>query len=216
MAADDRDICFVCGTPGADTRDHVLPECLFVPPRPNNLLTLPAHHGCHNQLHEEYFRNIAALLGSDSSGTANTLWEGKVARSLQRNRRLRDSLHTSLLKKVNLISSGGIWLRTAPGIRVDRDQFYPPLEKILRGLYKYHAGGYLHADTMLNWAINEPLKGGRLKIFRLSEPGLSYPDVFESRFGIASDDKTEISVWWLRFYQGLVMRCVTRIDLKPT
>jgi hypothetical protein len=29
-------------------------------------------------------------------------------------------------------------------------------------------------------------------------------------------DKTEMSIWWLRFYQELTMRCMTRIDLKPT
>jgi hypothetical protein len=214
--ADDSDICFVCGTPGADMRDHVLFDCLFVPPRPSNLLTLPARYRCQNKLQEEYFRNIAAGLGLDTSHTAHTLWEDKVYRSLQRNRPLRDSLRASLLRKVNLVSSGGIWLGTAPGIRIDRDRFYPALEKIIRGLYRYHMGRYLSANTIFNWAINEPLQGERLKIFQLAIPGISYPDVFECRFGVASDDKTEMSIWWLRFYQELTMRCMTRIDLKPT
>ena len=46
--AEDNGVCFVCGTLGVDSRDHVIPTCLFVPPLPDNLLTLPAHHRCHN------------------------------------------------------------------------------------------------------------------------------------------------------------------------
>jgi hypothetical protein len=90
--ADNSEICFVCGTPRADMRDHVLFDCLFVPPRPSNLLTLPAHYRYQNKLQEEYFRNIAVGLGLDTSHTAHTLWEDKVYRSLQRNSPLHDSL----------------------------------------------------------------------------------------------------------------------------
>ena len=215
--AEDNETCFVCGTPGADSRDHVIPLCLFAHPRPNALLTLPAHHSCHNELQEEYFRSIAVWQGSESSNTANILWESKVARSLQRNRPLRDSLRTSLLKQVDLFSPGGIWLGTAPGIRFNRDQFYPTLEKILRGLYRHHMERYLPINSTFNWVIiNEPLEGEILEIFQFLKPGLSYPDIFECRFGIVSDGITEMSVWWLRFYQELVMRCVTRIDLTGT
>jgi hypothetical protein len=80
-------------------------------------------------------------------------------------------------------------------IRIDRDRFYPALEKIIRGLYRYHIGRYLPANIIFNWAINEPLQDERLKIFQLAKPGISYPDVFECRFGVASDDKTEMSIW---------------------
>ena len=164
-------------------------------------------------MQEEYFRNIVAGLGLDSSNTANILWEGKVARSIQRNRPLQDSLRVSLLKQVDLVSPGGLWLGTAPGIRVDRDRFYPTLKKIVRGLYRHHIGRYLPMNAPWNWAINEPLQGERLKLFQASNPGLSYPDVFECRFGVASDSNLEMTIWWLRFYQSLVMRCVTRIEL---
>jgi hypothetical protein len=98
--ANDSEICFICCKLGADTRDHVLPECFFVPPRPSNLLTLPAHYRCHNQTQEEYFRNIIALLGSENSNAAKMLWGGKVIRSIKRNHALQKSLRTSLRKKL--------------------------------------------------------------------------------------------------------------------
>lgn len=203
--------CYICCEPGPDSKDHIIPECFFTPPLPDNLLTLPAHYRCQNKPYEEYLRNIAVAL-SETSTAAKNLWDGKVARSIQRNRLLRESLRSSLVKRVNLMSPGGIWLGSAPGIRVNMDQFYPPLEKIIRGLYRHYTGRFLPKDAAFYWAINEPLEGQRLKIFQSSKAGISYPDIFECRFGVASEGNIEMSVWWLRFYEGLVMRCVTKID----
>jgi hypothetical protein len=203
-------ICYICCEVGADTKDHIIPKCFFVPSFPDNLLTLPAHYRCQNQLWEEYLRNIAVAL-SGRSVSAKTLWDDKVARSFERNRPLRDSLRSSLLKRVDLVSPGGIWLGSTPGIRVNTNHFYPPLEKIVRGLYRHYTGRFLPKDAAFDWAINEPLEGQRLKIFQSSKPGISYPGVFECRFGVASEGNIEMTVWWLRFYEGLVMRCVTKI-----
>ena len=205
------EICYICCEPGADTKEHIIPKCFFIPPLPDNLLTLQAHHRCHNQPTEEYLRNIAVSF-SEKSTEGKTLWDSKVARSFQRNRTLRDSLQSSLLRRVDLVSPGGIWLGSAPGIRFKRDQFYPPLEKIVRGLHRYYIGRFLPKDAAFDWAINEPIEGPRLKVFQSSRPGISYPGVFECRFGIASEGNVEMTVWWLRFYEGLVMRCVTKID----
>lgn len=137
---------------------------------------------------------------------------GKLPVPLQRNHPLQESLRSSLLKQIDLISPGGIWLRNAPGIRVDSKRFYPTLEKIVRGLYRHHTGRYLPPATAFNWAINEPLHDERRKLFQLSTPGLSYSDVFEYRFGTASEDNIEMTVWWFRFFKKLVMRCLTRIE----
>lgn len=212
---EDKDICFICGTPEADTRDHVIPACMFSPPLPGNLLTLPAHYSCHNQLDEEYFRTIAAGLSSDDSDIANSLWKGKVDRSFMHNPRLQNSIRLSLEKGVAMVSPHDIRLGMA-GIQIERDRYYPTPKKILRGLYRHHTGRYLPVDTTFKWAINEPLDDQKLKLFRLSNPGLSYYGVFECRFGIASDDKFEMSIWWLRFYQSLALRCVTKFDFKQT
>jgi hypothetical protein len=120
------------------------------------------------------------------------------------------------VRRINLLSQGGIWLGTAPGIQVERNRFYPTLEKVVRGLYRHHIGRYLPTDTTFNWAINEPLQGERRMISQLSNPGIAYADVFDCRFGIASDDNIEMTVWWLRFYRKLVMRCLTRIGIAVT
>jgi hypothetical protein len=100
---------------------------------------------------------------------------------------------------------------TAPAVRFDRNRLYPLLDKIVRGLYRHHIGRFLPVDVILNWAINEPLLGGKADLFKASTRGLTYHDVFECRYGIAADGTTEMTIWWLRFYGGLVLRCLTRV-----
>lgn len=43
-------ICAYCGMPGATTRDHVIPETLFLKPRPSNLITVPACISCNSEI----------------------------------------------------------------------------------------------------------------------------------------------------------------------
>jgi len=54
----DGTFCYICCGPGADSDDHVIPECFFTPPKPPNLLKLRAHYSCHNRLPEEFVRNL--------------------------------------------------------------------------------------------------------------------------------------------------------------
>jgi hypothetical protein len=40
------ELCFLCGQPGADTSDHVVSKTFYVPPLPDDMITLPAHKAC--------------------------------------------------------------------------------------------------------------------------------------------------------------------------
>jgi hypothetical protein len=202
--------CYICVEPGADTDDHIIPRAFFPPPRPGNLITLRAHYSCHNRLAEEYVRVILAGL-SDASTAAQRLNTGAVARSLQRNDPLRADLFAGLIRRAEIRTPAGLIVGTAPAVRFDRDRFYPLMEKIVRGLYRHHTQRFLARDTMFNWAINEPLVGGKEDLFRQGVDGLSYPDVFDCRYGIAAQGTTEMTLWWLRFYRGVVLRCLTRV-----
>ncbi len=90
--------CYVCGRPGADTRDHVIPESFFPTPKPNNLITLPAHYSCHNRLGEEYVRSI--LAGLAESKPAMQLNEGPAGRALRRNEPLKRDLRASMIRRI--------------------------------------------------------------------------------------------------------------------
>jgi hypothetical protein len=209
--------CYICTESGADTDDHVIPACFFPSPRPSRLLTLPAHYSCHNRLDEEYVRNLMASLGRDSSGSAAHLWDaegtelghtrGAVWRSFAKKTMLRRSLLAGMRPRVEVFTPGGIYLGDAPAISFDRTRMYPSLEKMVRGLYHHHAGRLLPRDAQFSWGVNEPLYGIREQMFGYATPGLSYGDVFESRYIVEDQKGLEIAAWWLRFYQWTVFRC---------
>ena len=203
-------IYYICVQPGADSDDHIIPRAFFPSPRPSNLVTLAAHYSCHNRLPEEYVRVILAGL-SDRSADAQRLNEGEVSRSLRRNDPLRESLLRALIPRAEIRSPAGLVLGAAPAVQFDRSRFYPLLEKVVRGLYRHHIGRFLPVDAIMNWAIREPLVGGKADLFKAAAQGLRYTDVFDCRYGVASEAATEITIWWLRFYSGVVLRCLTRI-----
>ena len=60
-----------------------------------------------------------------------------------------------------------------------------------------------------NWALNEPLTPEREALFVGGVDGVSYPGVFSCRYTHVNEDGGEGSVWWLRFYEALVLRCCT-------
>jgi hypothetical protein len=200
--------CYICGRPGADSRDHVIPESFFPSPRPNNLITLPAHYSCHNRLNEEYVRAI--LAGLADSPPAMRLNEGPAGRALRRNEPLKRDLRASMIRRIELRSPGGLILGHAPGVRLDTERFYPLMEKIARGLYTHHRAKVLPVGVRFNWAINEPLVGGMAEVFQATAGGTDFPGVLEYRYGVALDEKTVMTVWWLRFYGGTMFRCVTQ------
>ena len=152
-------LCYICAADGANSRDHVIPKCLFTPPLPANLLTLPAHYSCHKRLAEEYVRAILSGLSAPVSRTGMNLWDastgdGRAARSLAGNPGLAAQLRGGMVPSIDVYTPAGIYLGTAPAVRFDRERVYPGLEKIVRGLYRHHTGRLLPANTIFRWAIN--------------------------------------------------------------
>jgi len=170
-------------------------------------MTLPAHYSCHNRLGEEYVRTI--LAGFSESGPAMQLNEGSAGRALRRNEPFKRDLRVSMIRRIELRSPAGLIVGHAPGIRLDTDRFYPVMEKIVRGLYTHHRGAILPTNGRFNWKINEALQGGMAELFQNAATGREFPGVLEYRYGVATDEKTVMTIWWLRFYGGITFRCVT-------
>lgn len=212
--------CYICGEFGRVTREHVIPDCFFTNPRPENLLTLPAHKKCNEDLSisDNYTRDILAWLGSEQSLVAKELWRGKVDRSIKGNRKFRRHLAEALTARADKYSAGGTYIGSAPGIRIDRKRFYPTMEKIVRGLHCLCSGSPMPTEAEFQWRVQEPLHGLRKEFLQASRPSLSYPDIFVSRFTLAySEDRRSIGgvVWWLLFYNAVLIECATILSPAP-
>ena len=216
MTEEKNPTCYVCVQPGADTDDHLIPRALFLSPRPTNLVTLPAHHACHKSHSEDYARAILAGMSAGSPIAAKIMAlyvRPSLLRSDLKGTKLRRDLIRTLIRRIELHSPEGLILGYAPGVQFDRARVYPMLTKIVRGLYYRHVGRFLPTGARFSWGLNEPLEGRQAAMFEQSAAGLSYTGTFECRYAVGSDATGEGSVWWLRFYEGVVFRCYVFIAL---
>ena len=123
-------------------------------------------------------------------------------------------LRPPFCRRSRSFTAGGIYLGSAPAIRIDTRRFYPTIEKIVRGLHRLCAGSPMPSDATFGWLVQEPLHGERLKFFRAARPSLSYLNVLDSRFLLVNGDHGSVvgTVWWLRFYNATTMECVVRFS----
>lgn len=115
--------CAYCGAPGADTVDHVIPECLYPPSwSPSEYLRVPAHRRCNAGFSqaEATFREDLASAGANAAAAA-------ARDTIERSWRRPETRVRALLLSLRLREGGMIYpYRTPDTVRVVR--------KIVRGL----------------------------------------------------------------------------------
>ena len=101
-------ICGICGQRDATTNDHVPPRGIFCPPRPSNLIRVPACRPCNSGASglDERFRVYLGLHVSRSAATGSRLYD-EALRSLRHNRRLLKEVLASV-RPAHLTTEHGI------------------------------------------------------------------------------------------------------------
>jgi len=135
-------LCVYCGVNPATTRDHVIPECLFVPPLPSNMVTVPACADCNNTKKSQddpYLRDML-VYDNDSSRhvAARELFRGKVMRAARTNRSdvTRATITAARRGMEPRHSSGGLYLGHYYPVDLDATRFDRSIfSTIVKGLY---------------------------------------------------------------------------------
>lgn len=148
----DKNICYLCGMLGADTKDHVPPKSLFTTEKQR--LTLPAHKKCNNEFaeDEEYFRDIyvnqAAALKMKN---VDTIIE-KIARSWEDKGRNRFKKIMAMAEPANVrLSSGEVanYIKIKP----DPEKLKRTAIKIARGIIYNDTGVITHQSNYSSFYI---------------------------------------------------------------
>jgi hypothetical protein len=150
--------CFLCGLPGADTRDHVVPKAFYTPPLPDDLITLPAHLACNRSTSkDEEWISIGLSAARPIPDKGDARYE-KAKRSLLREEapRLRQAFLDAMIPH----QSGGATLDLG-NLRVRY-----VLAKIVKGLLFHQAGRLLtEHHTWVIKSIKLPLMVERAPAF---------------------------------------------------
>lgn len=136
-------VCFLCGKPGADTREHIVSRAFYVPPLPGDMLTAPSHLECNRSTSrdEEWLTHTWALT-RPAQGTNQARWQRSV-RALQRE-------ESTKMREAFLASFGDQQAGWVP-VHVDLLRIQYVLAKIVKGLL-FHADGQILSEGY-TWTI---------------------------------------------------------------
>lgn len=167
----------------AVTREHVPPNALFAPPRPNALITVPCCASCNTGAHldDQYFvhmvlwyhrlcdvppaaTQVAKMVERMTASTARGYW----------NRLYR------MLPSLTLRTPDGLYLGSAPAVAVDRARMARVVYRVVRGLLAHSFGRKRDtAAELIVPADPDAVREHRAKIEQL----LAGPNVKESQEG---------------------------------
>ncbi len=192
--------CVYCGRVRKLTRDHVPPRALFPPPRPGNLITVPACSPCNDSFKkdDEYF-----LLFALTQATLDPAWEefarGKFAK---RGPGLRRELRASI-RQVDLTTPAGLHVARVEALAYKRPRVNRVLERIVRGLTWHYYQARLLDDVTFTIRTHTELGANLPKIVDIAREG-TFVDarggsVFQYRGGRAVED-TDQALWMFSFY----------------
>lgn len=193
------EICGYCGNPSPTTRDHVPPKGIFPPPRPSDLVTIPACTSCNQSASEtdERFRAYLSLHVGVDTPTTRQLWDPAL-RSIRRKRSLRQRLLADLERVWTRTSSGIITGRAYRGLW-DSEAHDTTIERVIRGLYFHHYGEVLGSRANVRAQWYRRLTPEILEVTEDSDHRSIGDGQFVYRYGRAMDSPLH-SVWLFQFH----------------
>lgn len=195
-------LCAICGSRPATTRDHLPPKAILVRPFPSNLITVPACAICNNgsaSMDEQFRVYLAATVG-DKSESARQLWKERSIATLRKNRKLVSAL-SSTMQDVEIRTPYGKYMGKRTIYLWPAPVFESVVERIARGLYYHHFGDILGSAVRCDVGFMYSLPEDYMRD-TADWPQGAVGDDFIYRYGRAQDEPLA-SVWVFQFYRGL-------------
>lgn len=184
--------------------DHVPPKSIFPPPRPIDLITVPACDRCNgaSSPNDEEFKVGLSLLAGTETPETEALWKHGTLRTLAHNRRLWRQIMSQFVK-VEVRSAGGIYLGTEDAVLIRKHGIHAVLERTIRGLYYHHFNERLGARARVDvQRYQNKLGDGEAELgkFVMSLPFNSIAGgALRYRYGRAADGPLS-SLWFMLFF----------------
>lgn len=209
--------CAICGVNEATTMDHIPPKNIFIPPRPQNMITVPSCASCNNGASgaDESFKayltthiqSINELYGNnDIPDMLNKL----LMPTLNNNRKLTKRMNNSA-KPVSIRTSSGIYIGKEWAIKFPQESL-DVLKRIVRGLYYKHTGHVLGLDISCKVIMENNLDRWKSIIAPTPRHSVGSNDEFIYRYRLY-DENPKISFWFLFFYKSCMFVTSTGDDL---
>lgn len=128
-------LCYLCGSEGADTKDHVPPRGIFPLKPKGQLITVPAHRECNAkfQSDDELFRNLI-IAASYRTPEGRTAWQEQVVKSWNSNPKAKNILK-DLLFRVNIKDPQNNLTVPVEALRIDVNLVERQVARWSRGLF---------------------------------------------------------------------------------
>jgi len=208
MAEKTRTTCAYCGARDPETKDHIPPKGMFPQPRPRNLITVPCCERCRagSSEDDELFRTVVLSARETYDNKNAQMLHPKLVRALRRpNGAGFATLVRKSLTKVDIGTAGGIYLGSAPAMRIDVQRFGKVAQRIVTGLFFHEKNyrvpdGYEVANRVCQFGFDETVASlGSVPFVTERVIG---DNMFRYTFATTSDDPNS-TVWLSMFYQGL-------------
>lgn len=205
-------ICALCGdTDVIGTRDHIPPKGIFIKPRPQNLITVPACIKCNNNgsKDDEIFKTfLAFILGL--SPTTDSLFKSALSTASKKFSRyiLANMQHAYLTTPSGIIYDQGYTIPLKPEITLP---FEAVIKRITSGLYYYHFNNYIGNNTAFQIRFHNILKKEMINEvnFAVNKIGSGH---FSYGYARAIESTKCISLWLFEFYERYWISCSTLFD----
>jgi hypothetical protein len=195
--------CAYCGKTIEITRDHVIPQCLFLKPRPKPIVVW-ACESCNNEKSktDDYLRDFLVSDAFASESSAVQGLRGKLLSSVRQN---SSAFAKTLLRDArphSFFTPGGIYLGEVFSVSVDMGTIFA---RIISGLYFKVYAARIPASYDFQVQRLDPLRGPEGIAALINMP-------FYARFRVGQDFSARLMVsdqdpfttmWLLCFYRSI-------------